>query len=112
MKKGSSFFSFSFSSAILVVSLFLLLHLDVSIAIPWKANATTVGDLWEEEEFSMNSHFGRMLYDLSKSVTGKAGNKGQPGISNCPRTQNYRNCLPNPNGGGPRQKCGDYNRNC
>lgn len=111
-KKGS------FSSVLLVASLILLLHVDVIIAMQWKkANATLedhlVHNIWEEEqEFSLSSHFGRVLYDVSQSVTGKTGNKGQPSVPNCPRVQNYRSCLPNPNGGGPRKRCADYTRTC
>ncbi|KAJ1406531.1 hypothetical protein SESBI_25075 [Sesbania bispinosa] len=94
----------------LLVSLMMmtLLHVDASIAVPW--NTTTSG--WDEEEFSLDSHFRRMLYDVSQSQVGKAGNAGQP-ASTCKQTQNYRTCLPDPITGGPRrQPCDGCNRNC
>lgn len=109
----------SFSLVLPLISLIiLLLHVDVIVAIPWKTNATVGAHLvhtrhWEdEEEFSFSSHFGRVLYDVSQSVSGKTGNKGQPATPNCPKVQNYRSCLPNPNGGGPRKRCADYTRTC
>lgn len=99
----------------LAISLIVLFHIDVSIATPWKSETTNTTmlnlNMWDEQEFSLDSHFGRILYDVSQSVTGKTSNRGQP-ASNCPRVQNYRSCLPNPNGGGPRQRCGDYTRRC
>ncbi|KAK7316283.1 hypothetical protein VNO77_35208 [Canavalia gladiata] len=64
-----------------------------------------------ESEFSFGSHVARMLYDVSQSVTGRTGNNNGASV-NCPQSQGYRNCLPSQNGGGPRQRCGDYTRTC
>lgn len=111
------------SLAFLMMSLIIVFHIDVSRAIPWKANATykgcdaTIEDClipnhWEEAEFSLNSHVGRMLFDVSQTVSGNYAKNGQPAID-CQHNRNYRSCLPSPNGGGPRQRCGDYTRsNC
>ncbi|CAJ1947142.1 unnamed protein product [Sphenostylis stenocarpa] len=64
-----------------------------------------------EPEFSFDSHVTRMLYDVSLSVCGKTGNSNNKAIL-CPELLSYRSCLPDPNGGGPRQRCADYTRGC
>ncbi|KAK7370176.1 hypothetical protein VNO78_33768 [Psophocarpus tetragonolobus] len=63
-----------------------------------------------ESEFSFGSHVARMLYDVSQSMSGKTGNAENKAVR-CPEKKNYRSCLPDPNGKGPRP-CGDYNRGC
>ncbi|XP_020235738.1 uncharacterized protein LOC109815425 [Cajanus cajan] len=64
-----------------------------------------------ESEFWFGSHVARMLYDVSQSVNGQTGNRNNKAV-NCPTSQNYRGCLPSQNGGGPNNRCGDYNRVC
>ncbi|XP_027359143.1 uncharacterized protein LOC113867845 [Abrus precatorius] len=111
MKKGLS-----------LVLLIILIHLHLSKATTWKmVNGNSKGcvggtedclvDIDLESEFSFGSHVARMLYDVSQSTTGRTGNRNGASV-NCPQTQNYRSCLPSPNGGGPRQRCGDYTRTC
>jgi len=64
-----------------------------------------------ESEFSFGSHAARMLYDVSKSKSGKTGNQNNQAVD-CPQTAPYRSCLPSKNGGGPNKNCAEYTRNC
>lgn len=100
----------------------LQVHTDLSIATSDNINNTITGactsgdcligdEIGDVEEFQMNSHEGRLLFDVSNSITGRTPNRNQASV-NCPQKQGYRTCLPPANGGPPRQKCGDYSRNC
>ncbi|XP_054787269.1 uncharacterized protein LOC129293367 [Prosopis cineraria] len=68
-------------------------------------------EVGDDAEFLMNSHVARMLLDASKLVTARTPNSNQASVD-CPMKQGYRTCLPSANGGAPKQKCGDYTRNC
>ncbi|TKY50170.1 hypothetical protein E2542_SST27626 [Spatholobus suberectus] len=99
MKKGLSF-------ALLII----LIHYEVAKGANCVTEDCLIGnDL--ESEFSFGSHVARMLYDVSQSVTGKTGNGNNQAV-NCPQSRGYRSCLPSQNGGGPNNRCNDYNRIC
>ncbi|KAK4280305.1 hypothetical protein QN277_011944 [Acacia crassicarpa] len=106
-------------SLIFFIWMILQVHADLSRASSGNLNDSftaecgsadcLIGD--EVDEFQMNSHVARMLFDVSNSITGRTPNRNQASV-NCPQKQGYRTCLPSANGGAPKQKCGDYNRNC
>ncbi|KAK7370177.1 hypothetical protein VNO78_38026 [Psophocarpus tetragonolobus] len=90
---------------LLFVLLITLIHYNV---VNGNHNNVVIGNEFESE-FSFGSHVARMLYDVSLSVCGKTGNQFNHAVL-CPERFSYRSCLPDPNGGGPRQRCGDYSR--
>ncbi|KAI9112985.1 hypothetical protein K1719_016099 [Acacia pycnantha] len=106
-------------SLIFFIWMILQVHADLSRATSGNLNDSftaacgsadcLIGD--EVDEFQMNSHVARMLFDVTKSATGKTPNMNQASV-NCPQKQGYRTCLPSANGGAPKQKCDDYTRIC
>ncbi|XP_028758735.1 uncharacterized protein LOC114717708 [Neltuma alba] len=109
-------------SLIFIMLMVLLVHADLSRATSGNLNHSFTAECGSGDcligdevdvvaEFQMNSHAARMLYDVSRSITGRTPNREQASVD-CPQTQGYRTCLPTANGGAPRQKCGDYTRNC
>ncbi|KAJ1382327.1 hypothetical protein SESBI_44331 [Sesbania bispinosa] len=101
MKKGLSL-------ALLIILIHL--HLSKAIVKDCTSEDCLIGyDM--ESEFSLSSHAARMLYDVSRSNTGRTGNRNGAAV-NCGQSRSSRSCLPSRNGGGRRQKCGDYTRVC
>ncbi|XP_028773769.1 uncharacterized protein LOC114730824 [Neltuma alba] len=109
-------------SLIFLMLMILQVHADLSRATSGNLNHSFTaecgsgdcligGEVDEVAEFQMNSHAARMLYDVRRSLTGRTPNRDQASVD-CPQKQGYRTCLPSANGGPPKQKCGDYTRNC
>ncbi|KAL6338412.1 hypothetical protein AAG906_020496 [Vitis piasezkii] len=104
--------------------LIMLLHAHICRAVsPVRGNSSTrgccngdqeewlVGDIAPEEEFLMGSETNRRMLSTIHYTDGSKFPK-KPAAS-CGQGKGYRTCLPRGNKGGkPKQKCGDYTRDC